>query len=83
MGMFDRVWVKCPRCDNLIEFQSKAGSCSLQDYALCDAPPAILADLNGEEWACSECGAVVQFKAQVIVEVRIAGTTGAIEPCEN
>lgn len=56
MGMFDSVYVPCPRCTKPTEFQSKAGECSLTIYRLDQAPPEILADLyaqSGER--CPEC----------------------------
>lgn len=61
MGMFDSVYVACPRCGASTEFQSKAGECSLSIYSLDQAPPEILTDLYergdvdiGER--CPKCG---------------------------
>jgi len=32
MGMFDSVMIKCTKCDKMIEVQSKAGDCCLNEY---------------------------------------------------
>ena len=31
MGMFDSLIVKCPNCNEQVEFQSKAGGCNLYE----------------------------------------------------
>jgi DNA-directed RNA polymerase subunit RPC12/RpoP len=36
MGMFDYVYYRCPKCKEVVEEQSKAGSCSLIRYYLGD-----------------------------------------------
>jgi hypothetical protein len=56
MSLFDRVWIRCPFCDNELEFQSHSGDCKLDDYTLYDAPQEVLADLIGEEIICDNCG---------------------------
>lgn len=59
--MFDRIWVSCPNCKTDVEFQSKAGECSLKDYTLDDAPPEIKLDIVGDERLC-ECDTLVEIK---------------------
>lgn len=56
MGMFDSIYVKCPKCDTSQEVQSKAGECLLHSYDQDRVPIAIAADLNGEEVKCNHCG---------------------------
>jgi phage FluMu protein Com len=65
MGMYDSVRVPCPDCKEVIEFQSKAGECSLADYELHNAPPAILGDLDGQTCRCSKCGRAVTIRTTV------------------
>jgi hypothetical protein len=60
MGMYDSVTARCPQCDLLVEFQSKAGDCTLTNYRLTRVPPEIAKDLNGEMVACS-CGYVLKL----------------------
>ena len=60
MGMFDRVYIACPKCGNKIEFQSKAGVCELNEYGASDVPASIAGDIIGDEQQC-QCGAVVRI----------------------
>ena len=64
MGMFDRIWVQCPRCNADVEFQSKADSCTLQDFTLATVPTAVAADLIGEESMCHKCNWCVTIHGQ-------------------
>lgn len=76
MGMFDIVWVPCPRCGERIEFQSKGGMCILHDYEFTDAPAEVLMDLNGDEWRCTKCCALVRVRIRgikVIAEAEVVG----------
>lgn len=64
MGMFDSVYVPCPACTKPVEFQSKAGECSLTIYRLDNAPPEILADLYGQFGErCPDCGHIITVEA--------------------
>lgn len=67
--MFDRLIVQCPRCDNSVEFQSKAGECILEDFVLENAPPNVLGDLHNESETCQNCGRVVTIIVQAIARV--------------
>ena len=62
MGMFDTVSVVCPECTRIVEFQSKAGACCLNEYVKRDVPTEIALDLDGESILC-KCGHLVQFFA--------------------
>lgn len=55
MGVFDSVWVPCPKCGKKNEFQSKGGECLLRDYTLEDVPEDVLSDINRHPVEC-ECG---------------------------
>lgn len=54
MGMFDRVYAQC-KCGARVEFQSKAGDCSLNTYNADDVPSAIALDLSGKSEQCESC----------------------------
>ena len=56
MGMFDYVIVRCPKCANKIEFQSKGGECRLTTYTLANAPLNVVVDLEDRSERCDECG---------------------------
>ena len=67
MGLFDQVYVPCPRCGTKHEAQSKSGGCSLEQYELHEAPADVLVGLN---WIgplqCSKCGANFKVAIQTI-----------------
>ena len=74
MGLFDRLWLICPGCRKRIEFRSKAGECSLENYSIWDAPLSILADAAEDtDIYCERCGINIQVIVQriVMVEERI------------
>lgn len=55
MGMFDSVWIPCPKCGTDVEFQSKGGECLLISFTLDTAPPRVIADILGDTGWCTEC----------------------------
>jgi hypothetical protein len=56
MGMFDSVYVECPKCQQPVEIQSKAGECFCNSYKLDNAPNEILCDIMNEPEYCRSCG---------------------------
>ncbi len=71
MGMFDRVWTKCPACGRDLEFQSKSGPCQLRDFDLSNVPPAVVEDLVGDVKAC-ECGAAWRIRVVLMTTLERA-----------
>lgn len=55
MGMFDSVWFSCPRCDEQIEVQSKAGECVLSSINPNQVPVEIAKDIENEAVYCEKC----------------------------
>lgn len=68
MGMFDSVYVRCPRCNESIEFQSKAGDCSLAGYSPSAVPMAIALDLDGSSETCPKCNKLVTLHMPMRVD---------------
>ena len=68
MGMFDEVMVKCPSCEEITLFQSKAGECALRTYSLDNVPIEILGDMASRDHYCNHCGKrlAVTFKYQIV-----------------
>jgi len=57
MGMFDSVYVECPRCEETAVAQSKGGKCLLRVYTLSNCPDDVLSDVNRHSpYTCRECG---------------------------
>ncbi|MCM1322892.1 MAG: hypothetical protein NC218_01765 [Acetobacter sp.] len=59
MGCFDSVFIRCPKCGNKIEYQSKACQCDMGQYKENAVPLAIAADIEYTVRQCSNCGAKV------------------------
>ncbi len=57
MGVFDSVWVKCPKCGTENDFQTKSGDCCLDNYTLEDCPDDVLVDVNRHSPCLCKCGA--------------------------
>lgn len=70
MGMFDRVWVDCPRCGVDVEFQSKGARFpGLDNFRVDTAPPEVLADLHRDVSECKACGCQVRATIEVKLTV--------------
>jgi len=68
MGMFDSVWVPCPKCGAGVEFQTKSGDCAMRSYELDEAPIAVLGGIRECE-TCGKCGQGVRiiFEVQAMI----------------
>ena len=66
MGMFDSVIAKCPMCDGDVEFQTKAGDCSLRTYTSNEVPLKLAAAIQGDISSCDSCGAIWRIEADVL-----------------
>ncbi len=76
MGMFDRVWVTCPQCDENVEFQSKAGICELENYDHTSVPPCIAESLYYKSEFCKQCGFEIKFHKPILQNVTMIIKTG-------
>jgi len=65
MGMYDTVHARCPKCGAKISNQSKVGPCTLKDYDIYDAPPAVVVDVAEGEWWCDGCESRLRLRVQV------------------
>jgi len=71
MGMFDTIRIKCPKCGNYIEEQSKAGDCLLNTYDLEEAPVALIQDVSGIEYECNSCKCKLIVLSEIKVDVKV------------
>lgn len=71
MGLFNSIYVNCPKCDELVEFQTKSGSCILSSFHISDVPKEELKGIMGDEVMCDNCGYVVSVGKN---EERLNGT---------
>lgn len=72
MGMYDTAIAKCPHCKGRVEFQSKAGNCTLTDYSFDDLPAVIAADIDGATAECPACGITILAVSPVEARVKVA-----------
>ena len=70
MGCYDSVIVRC-ECGGSVEFQSKAGDCSLKQYYPDEVPPEIAADIMGDVEFCEDCGCSVTMGETKVKSVDI------------
>jgi len=67
MGCYDIIRVPCPTCQEVEDFQSKGGPCSLYTYDLDDAPADVLMDVNRHSpYTCRRCGTQFQVATRFI-----------------
>jgi len=55
MGMYDTILYCCPKCDQMIEHQSKGGACQLQNFQPDKVPMDVAASIKGELIYCTGC----------------------------
>lgn len=70
MGMFNSIYVKCPSCGERVEFQSKSGSCHLNEYNIEDAPNQEVVGIIGDSVYC-KCGHLVKVEDEPEPEIKI------------
>ena len=75
MGMFDSVWVKCPKCETENEFQTKSGECFLENYTLENCPDDALANVNRHSPCHCDCGAFYEVDIKERKAVIVSGTS--------
>ena len=73
MGMFDSMYVRCPKCKAEIEFQTKTGECGMNSYILGrdSIPPWLEASLAGELFHCTSCDTWFEFDVKVTTKPKI------------
>ena len=67
MGLFDRVWAKCPACGGRVEFQSKGGECAMLEYSADDVPVNVAGDCSTGR--CDDCKR--EFRAALASQDRV------------
>jgi len=55
--MYDSIWIRCPKCKKVNEFQSKSGDCLLHNYNLTNCPDDVLENVNRHSPCNCKCGA--------------------------
>lgn len=68
MGMYDTVRANCPKCNNVVDFQSKSGDCRLELFEPHDVPLAVALDVHEQVEECSGCGYAVTLRMAVPIK---------------
>ena len=55
LGMFDSLYIKCPKCGHELEYQSKSGPCSLLCFNEKDLPVVVAIGLDNQVVECEFC----------------------------
>lgn len=71
MGMYDSLYVDCPKCGNQLEFQSKSGICALLSYKKNNLSPEVAVGINGDIIRCQFCNKRIKLKCDIPKKVKI------------
>lgn len=76
MGMFDSLRVPCPKCGKELEYQSKSGECSLNNYTEKNLTPEVAIGIDGDIVNCEFCETNVKLVCKIPrkVEMRLVKT---------
>ena len=64
MGLFDIIFVKCPSCEEILEFQSKGGECVLEKYTEKNVPWEVVLPVVGNIIKCPKCSKKIKLKIE-------------------
>jgi hypothetical protein len=56
MGMYDTIFMECPKCGEMNEEQTKWGPCRLHEYTIDDASPDAIEKFVQDPVKCRSCG---------------------------
>lgn len=73
MGVFNEVIVLCPKCNEQVGLQSKAGGggCSTF-YSGESIPEDIIHDLEGSGQCCYHCGYPIQVRSEYVRTIKVS-----------
>lgn len=71
MGMFDSLYVKCPKCGKEVEFQSKSGRCCMDNYNKNNLRPEVAVGINGDIVECEFCQTNIKLVCNIPRKVKI------------
>ena len=73
MGVYDSVFLPCPKCGELEEAQSKSGDCLCRIFEFGKAPDDVMINVNRHApFKCFKCG--TNFKVEFNPEPKIVET---------
>lgn len=82
MGVFDSVFVRCPRCGDTLEFQSKEYCASQNVFGAQSVPLNVAEGVDGDVKTCN-CGARVKVSLPTEIPVVHIALVVAVEGEED
>lgn len=78
MGMFDSLYVKCPKCRNKLEFQSKSWVCGLYGFTKKNLSPEVAMGMDGDILRCQFCNKRIRLKCNLpkVMKFKLVITKG-------
>lgn len=55
MSCFDTIRIRCPKCGEIVEFQTKIGNCWMEEYNQSRVPILLAAAIDGDVEKCPNC----------------------------
>ncbi len=71
MGMFDSLYIKCPKCNNKLEFQSKSGGCFVDSYNKNSLTPEVAIGMDGNIVRCQFCNSRIELVCNIPRKVKL------------
>lgn len=71
MGMFDSLYVDCPKCSKQLEFQSNSGECYLSGYKKGNLTPEVAVGMDGNIVRCQFCNKRIKLVCQIPRRVKL------------
>lgn len=71
MGMFDSLYIKCPKCNHKLEFQSKSGECALSVYRKDNLDTDVAIGLDGDIVRCQYCNKRIKIKCNIPKKAKV------------
>jgi len=69
MGSFNIIMIPCPKCQHETPFQTKAGSCELDEFHITSANLAELQDIIDSDIDCVGCGSRLHVACKPLLEI--------------
>lgn len=69
--MFDSLYIKCPKCNNELEFQSKSGACAMFNYKKSNLPPEVAIGIDKDIIECEFCRNNFRLECNIPKKIKV------------
>lgn len=74
MGCFDSLYIKCPKCRNDLEFQSKSGMSCLYSFRKSNLPIEVAIGMEGNIIRCQFCNSRIRLNCKIPQRAKVSLT---------